>query len=224
MHKKSALLLGASGLVGEQLLQLFLNHDKYDRVVILVRRAIEYSHPKLEEVVVDFDRLADYKPLFAVDDIFCCLGTTIKVAGSREAMYQIDVGYPLQAARLAYEMGASQYLIVSSIGANANSRTWYLRMKGELEEALKQVGFSALHIFQPSLLLGDRKEHRPGESFATKLYTLFSFLLIGRLSKYKGIEAKTVAKAMYDRAQQSSSGEYTYQSDQIQQITDTSLI
>lgn len=223
MSGKSALLLGASGLVGQHVLQLLLDGDEYSKVVILVRRPLSISHPKLEEVVTNFDHLEDVKDKFKVQDVFSCLGTTIKVAKSKAVMYKIDVEYPVQAAKLAKEMGATQYLVISSIGANKKSPTWYLRMKGDLEHRLREIGFSALHIFQPSLLLGDRKEFRLGERIGTFMYSILSFLFIGGLKKYKGIQASDVARGMYYSAQQHNVGVKIYPSDQIQRLAKQKL-
>lgn len=215
MTKKSALLIGASGLVGGQLLKLLLEGRDYERVVILVRGPIGIQDAKLEEIIVDFDRLNTVKAKFAVNDVFCCLGTTIKKAKTREAMNRVDYEYPVAAAKLAREMGAEQYAIVSSLGANPDSSVWYLRMKGTLEHDLKAVGFPSLYLFQPSLLIGERKEFRASERFGAMLSPLFSFLFIGKLKKYKAIPAAAVARGMYQAAQLQRPGVTTYESDEI---------
>ena len=218
MKQKTALLLGASGLVGGQLLRILLEAREYERVTILVRRPLEVRHAKLNEVVVNFDRLADFVDKFQVDDVFSCLGTTIKKAKTREAMHRIDYGYSLEVARLAKQMGASQLLTVSSLGADPRSRVWYSRMKGELEQELQRVRLKSLHLFRPSLLLGQRDEVRQGESVFAWLMPKLSFLLTGSLRKYRAIEAGVVANAMYRAAQLGEEGTRIYLSDEIERM------
>ncbi|MDQ0220994.1 NAD-dependent epimerase/dehydratase family protein [Peribacillus cavernae] len=218
MGEKSALIVGASGLVGRELLQYLLNERDYRRVVTLVREPLGIQHPKLLEVPVDFDRLDTHRERFDVDDVFCCLGTTIKKAKTREEMAKVDIGYPLAVAKLAYENAAKQFLVISSMGADPDSRIWYSRMKGVLEQEVKKVGFPSLNIFRPSLLLGNRKEFRLGESAAASILPLLSFLLVGSLKRYKAIQAKTVALAMYRSAQRDNHGITTYLSHEIEAL------
>ncbi|MDE3840420.1 oxidoreductase [Bacillus methanolicus] len=221
MGGKTALIAGASGLVGRELLYYLLDGNQYDKVVAIVRRPLGIKHPKLEEIIVDFENLFNYKYHFRVDYVFCCLGTTIKKAKSKEAMLRVDVDYPLIIARVAKEMGAKQFLVISSIGANPNSFIWYTRMKGLLEEQLKEVGFRSLHIFRPSLLLGKRTEFRLGETVGAFLSGKLSFAFIGPLKKYKAISGKTVALCMYKIAQNNKKGVNVYISDEIETIAQT---
>ncbi|CAH0344943.1 NAD(P)H-binding protein [Bacillus sp. CECT 9360] len=218
MGEKAALLLGASGLVGSELLQCLLNEKDYASIVILVRKPLGIQHHKLIEVQADFDHLEWYREHFHVDDVFCCLGTTIKKAKTREAMTKVDVDYPLSAAKLAQEEGARQILVISSMGADPQSSFAYSRMKGMLEVELGNVGFQALHIFRPSLLLGNRKESRPGESAAAVLLPPLSFLLVGPLKKYRAIQARTVALAMHRAARNNSQGTTIYLSDEMEAL------
>jgi uncharacterized protein YbjT (DUF2867 family) len=213
---KTALVLGASGLVGNYLLFKLLHSDRYGRVVSLVRRPLHYSHPKLEERVVDFDRLTPDD--VRADDVFCCLGTTIRQAGSQEAFRKVDYEYPLAVGRLARETGASQYLLVSALGADAKSGIFYSRTKGELEEELKRLDFNGLHIFRPSLLLGKRKQFRLGEEAGKVLNFLFTpfTYLIPPLAKYRGVQAGKVATAMLEIAKQDVTGVHVYTSDVLQ--------
>lgn len=219
MVGKSAILVGASGLVGGELLNLLLHGEGYSKITVMGRRSLNLKHPKLEEIIVDFDRLDQYKENFSVDEVFCCLGTTIKKAKSKEGFKKVDVDYVLHLARLAKEMKVEKFLIVSSMGANQKSRIFYSKMKGLVEENLKEMGFNFLHIFRPSLLLGQRQEVRSGESAAAFLSTGLSFLLIGGLRKYKPIQAKSVAKGMYHAAQSTIAGYHTYMSDEILDIS-----
>lgn len=219
MAEKTALIAGATGLVGNELLQFLLTGEEYEKVIAIVRRPLDKKHPKLEEKIVNFDRLGEENPaIFAVDDVFCCLGTTIKKAKTKEAMWKIDVEYPLEIARLASSMGAKKYLLISSMNADPNSPIFYSKMKGKLEEEIKRVHFESLAIFRPSLLLGDRAEFRLGERIAAAAYTKIPFLFSGPLKKYKAIEGITVASAMYRTAQLNKPGASTYESETIQEL------
>jgi Predicted nucleoside-diphosphate-sugar epimerases len=186
---RSVLLLGATGLVGRELLSLLLDDTDVSRVVVLARRASGARHAKLEERVVDLDRMDEHQDAFGVDQIFCALGTTIKVAGSQERFRVVDHDYPLAAARLGKAQGATHYLLVSAMGANAHSRIFYNRVKGEVENDVIALQYQATTIARPSLLLGNRDEVRTGERIAAKLAWLTP-------SKYKPIEASDVANAM----------------------------
>lgn len=218
MANKSALLLGASGLVGKELLELLLNSPIYEKVIILVRKPLKREHPKLEEVEIEFEALAEHKEYFMVNDVFCCLGTTIKKAGSQEAFRRVDVQYPLAAARIAKEMGVEKFLVISSMGADHQSKVFYSRMKGLLEHSLKELMLPSLHIFRPSLLLGDRNEFRLGESVAAFMSKGISFLFAGPLKKYRPIEAKTVAQGMVQAAQRQTEGATVYLSHEIEAL------
>lgn len=219
MNNKTALLAGASGLVGNELLHILLDSPHYKRVKILVRRPLDMAHEKLEQVITDFDKLDDYAKHFDVDDVYCCLGTTIKKAGSQGAFKKVDYEYPLRMAELAKSQQAKNFLIITALGADAESKVFYSRTKGQLQVRLKKIGLTALHIFQPSLLLGDRQEFRLGEKAATVLSPAISKLLKGKMKKYKPVEARDVALAMYEVAQIERTGNYTYPSNRIEKIS-----
>jgi uncharacterized protein YbjT (DUF2867 family) len=153
-----------------------------------------------------------------VDDVFCCLGTTIKKAGSQAAFRKVDFTYAYEAAQLAVQQGAEHFLLVSSLGADANSSVFYSRVKGELEIAIAALPFAAVSIFQPSLLLGERAEFRFGERLAEPLAKVLSVFLLGPLRKYRAIEAHTVAAAMIHVAKSPGKGVTIYESDRIQEI------
>jgi uncharacterized protein YbjT (DUF2867 family) len=212
---KSALLVGASGLVGNELLKLILESSNYDKVKIFVRKRMSIEHPKLEQIVVDFDHLENYKVHFKVNDLYCCLGTTIKKAGTEEAFRKVDFEYPVTLSKLAKQSGVQNFLIITALGADANSKIFYSRVKGEVEEEIKKIGLSSVRIFQPSLLLGERQEFRFGERLSILLSPIFSWVLVGRLRKYKPLKAKDVAVAMYLIGQTQRIGIFTYQSNQI---------
>ena len=219
MERKLALLVGASGLVGGELLNCLLIGPEYSKVLILVRKPLGIKHPKLEERVIEFEDLALNKDYFKVNDVFCCLGTTIKKAKSQEAFTKVDLEYPVELARLAKEMQAEKFLVISSMGASSKSRVFYSRTKGFLEQELKGISIKSLHIFRPSLLLGNRKEFRISESITAFLTRGISFIFVGSLKKYRPIDAKIVANGMYKAAQTKLEGIYTYLSDEIAEMS-----
>ncbi|RFP66919.1 NAD-dependent epimerase/dehydratase family protein [Hymenobacter lapidiphilus] len=212
---KTALIAGASGLIGQQLLPLLLASARYSRVIALVRTPLPMVHEKLEQLVVDFERLADYRQQLVADDVFCCLGTTMRQAGSREAFYKVDFTYVVELAKLAATNFGGQLLVVSSLGADARARAYYLRVKGEMEEAVRQTTFHAVHIFRPSLLLGHRATPHPNERLATALLAVLKPLLRGPLRPYRAIAADTVARAMLRAAEDDGGGIRIHPSDAI---------
>jgi uncharacterized protein YbjT (DUF2867 family) len=220
LRSKSALLLGATGLVGGHCLDLLLSDDNYNRVVVPTRRALTIKNKKMEQLLVNFDRLEESANLLKADDIYCCLGTTMKKAGSKDAFYKVDFTYPHEIAKLTLKNGAERFLIVSSVGASSKSSNFYLKVKGEIEEAISKLPFAAVHIFRPSLLLGERDEQRLGEKVGMVSSRALSFLFIGGLKKYRPIEARVVASAMVEAAQKSSSGISVYESDEVQSMYD----
>ncbi len=192
----TALIAGASGLVGSHLLEQLLESPEYDRVIALGRRPLERRHPKLVTVVADFGALDRVETGLRCDDVFCCLGSTIKQAGSPENFRAVDQGAVLAFAWVAQRNGAARFFLVSSLGADASSRFLYNRVKGETEEALEVLGFSTLAIFRPSLLLGPRREFRLGERLSAAVLWLAEPLLLGRLRQYRAIQAEVLARAM----------------------------
>lgn len=215
MKPKTAIIAGSSGLTGSYVLEMLLDSQIYDKVINLVRSHSNIIHPKLEEHIIDFDDIDSYKYFIHGDDLFCCLGTTIKKARSQDAFRRVDLTYPIQLAWIASEREIKQLLIISSIGANPNSNNFYLRTKGECEEELKSIPFRSLTILRPSLLLGSRKEFRFGEKLSKYVMRTFSFALP---SKYKPIESKDVAKAMYHIAQNEHSGSDIYETTAIKKL------
>lgn len=195
---KTALLIGATGLVGSELTNLLLADSRFERVRVFVRRSTGKNHPKLEEHVVNFDSIATWKGALAGDVLFSTLGTTLKQAGSQNAQYKIDFTYQYEVAKAAAENGVQHYVLVSSAGAASQSRIFYSRMKGELEVAVKALPFGHIHILQPGILEGQRAEVRAGERIGIALASLTRF--IPGLKKYRPIPAKTVAQAMINAA------------------------
>jgi uncharacterized protein YbjT (DUF2867 family) len=208
----SAVLVGSTGLVGRECLRLLAADDGFHRVIALTRRPLgsaeDLSAGGVEERIVDFDRLeATAAPLDA-EVVICALGTTIRKAGSRERFRQVDLGYPLEIARLALERGAEHFLLVSAMGASARSRFFYNRVKGELERAIGALPFHRVTIVRPSLLLGDRDEFRLGERVAAR----FAFLFPPR---YRAVQASDVAAALLQAAREHGVGQRVIQSSEI---------
>jgi uncharacterized protein YbjT (DUF2867 family) len=218
MNNRTALLLGATGLVGEHCLDLLLQDDSYSQVITLGRKWLERDDTKLVQHVIEFDHLSDVASLIKAQDVFCCLGTTIKTAGSQEAFRKVDFTYPVEIARMASENGAEQFLIVTALGANAKSSFFYNRVKGEVEDAVRELRFKSVQIFRPSLLLGERKESRFGEKVGEQFLKAFKFLLVGGLRKYRAIKASDVAHAMVRMAKARPVGVHVYESDRIKEI------
>ena len=195
-----ATLAGASGLVGQQCLQLLLADSRYDRVTVIVRRPLAATHPKLKSLLVDLGGAGSWGDLGEPDHFYCCLGTTIKQAGSRAAFRKVDYDYPLALARRAAATGLTRYLLISAMAANPRSRVFYNRVKGELEQQLAQQPIPSIDIFRPSLLMGERDESRPGEELGQKLMPLLNPLLRGGLKAYRPITAQQLAQAMVKAA------------------------
>ena len=212
---RTALIAGASGLVGGYCLQLLLQDEQYKKVVSIGRRNIDVQHPKLEQRIVDFQDLQSYSQFLQADDVYCCLGTTIKKAGSRDQFFEVDYKYVLRLAHVSAANGARRFMVVSAMGADSKSMFYYNRVKGEMEEALRQVPFRSIHIFRPSLLLGPRQENRPGEKAATILMKGLDFLMVGPLKQYKAIHAQTVAEAMVRAAHHNQKGVHVHLSHEI---------
>lgn len=190
------LVLGATGLTGGLVLEGLLAADEVSQVVAPSRRALTIEHGKLQAAAVDFAKLENYADLFKVDAIICCLGTTIKKAGSRKRFREVDYGYAIKAAELGRQQGAATFILMSAVGASSSSAVFYNRVKGELEDGLKGLGYPRLSIYQPGLLLGERSEQRRAEALGIKAMPAINGLLQGPLKRYRGIEAATVARAM----------------------------
>lgn len=212
---RTAVVAGSTGLVGRELVQKLLRDGRYSRVVTLVRRRTPLQHEKLIERIVSFDDLQLEKELLQGADVFCTLGTTMKQAGSREAFRQVDYEYPIRLAELAAQQGAAQYLIVTAMGSSKQSLFFYSQVKGQVEEKLVSIGFPALHIFRPSLLLGDRDQARFVERAWAVAMRLLGGILVGRLRKYKAIPGTFVADAMLRAALTDARGIHIYESDAI---------
>lgn len=205
-----ALIAGASGLVGRCVLERLLHDPAYTEVRVLTRRPLDLHHPHLRELRTDFAQLGALGALLEADDVFCCLGTTLRKAGSRAAFEDVDYRMVVELAQLTRAAGAPQFLVISAAGASEHSPSFYSRVKGRMEKAVSAAGFEALHILRPSLLLGARSELRPGEAFAQKLSPLLSALCAGPLRRYRPIAAEQVAEAMVRLAVRGDSGAHVH--------------
>lgn len=191
---KRALVIGATGLVGAALTDLLLRDNRFETVVVAVRRATGKQHPKLHEHLVDFNAIDTWKHLLQGDVLFSTLGTTLKQAGSKEAQYQVDFTYQYNVAKAAAETGVKHYVLVSSAGASPQSRLFYPRMKGALEDAVKRLPFPHVHILQPGILQGHRTNVRLGERIGIAVMAALGN--IPSLRKYRPVPATTVAQAL----------------------------
>lgn len=207
---KIALIAGATGLIGGVLLNTLLNAPDYTRVYALTRRPFVKEHPKLANRIVNLERVGEQLKGLVVQDAYCCIGTTIAEAGSQEAFREADVDAVVLFARAALAAKATRFVVVSSVGANSDAKNFYLRTKGEMEEAVSALGFISLDIMQPSMLLGSRKHMRPLEVLGSVFAPVVNPLLTGTREVYRAIPADTVAKAMLGASRRGGKGIYRY--------------
>ena len=211
----TALLVGASGLVGKQLLSLLLEDPAYEKVTVIGRKELPIQHKKLSQHVVDFEHLGQAAQRIRAHDGFCCLGTTIRKAGSEAAFRKVDYTYPYEIAKIAKVNGARRFLIVTAVGADPASNVFYNRVKGEIEQTITKMPFDSVHVFRPSILVGEREEFRPWERIGILAMKALSFAMVGGWKKYRPIPAEAVAKAMVRATREGRSGIHIYESDQI---------
>jgi uncharacterized protein YbjT (DUF2867 family) len=215
---KKAIVAGASGLIGSELLKILLNDPVYSEVLAIVRKPMELNHPKFNQIAVNFDKLDGFAHLIVGDVIFCTLGSTRKKTPDLATYRKIDHDYPVKLASIALTNGISQFHLISSIGADQNSSNFYTKMKGETEEDVKSSGVNALVIYRPSLLTGDRAETRFAEGIMQGISKIINPLLFGGLRRYRSIAAISVAKVMTDLSKTDLKGIYVYESDDIQKL------
>lgn len=212
---KKAIIAGPSGLIGSNLLQILLAENGYDQVLIIVRKEMPINHPKLKQLVVDFDKLDNSAAEITGDVIFSCLGTTQALTPDKAMYRKIDHDYPVKLAQIGLKNGVEQFHLVSAIGANATSSTFYLKLKGETEQDIAKVGLPSLYIYQPSMLKGRKDNLRFGESIFNGIFTLIDPLLFGGLKEYHSIEGAAVARAMYNQSIDNEAGTFKYQYNDI---------
>lgn len=204
---KKAIVLGATGMVGSQLVDLLISTTEYAEIITFVRRPSGKTHPKLKEYVVNFDDIQSWSQYIQGDVLFSCMGTTLAQAKSKANQFKIDYTYQYNVAEIASKNEVNTYVLVSSAGANAKSSTFYMQMKGKLDEAVKSLAFKNIIILRPGQLYGDRNEKRLGEKMG--LSVMFFLNKIGIFKKYKPIHAMEVAKAMLAAVKKQKSAIYT---------------
>jgi uncharacterized protein YbjT (DUF2867 family) len=219
MDGRVVVVAGASGLVGQALVRRLIEDARVGRVVLLVRSRLEVAHEKIEQRVVDFRALADGMPK-DVDDAYCCLGTTMKKAGSKQAFIAVDVDAVVAFAKAARANGARRFLVVSSLGADPRSMNFYLRVKGDMERRVGELGFDACHIVRPSFLDGRRDEERPGEKLGMAFMKMAT-KVIGKESRYAPIHVGKVAGAMVALAFSDRRGVHVHQSEALHRLAVT---
>lgn len=207
-QKKTAIVLGATGLVGKSLVELLIQDDTFSGIKLLLRRPSGFNHPKIKEHIVYFGDIDSFQELIRGDVLFSCMGTTLQKAGSKEAQFKVDYTYQYDVAKAAADQGVKDYVLVSSANANAKSLIFYSRIKGELDNAVRKLPFERIFIFRPSILMGERTEKRKGEEIGGKLMNGLG-KLFPPMKKYRGIQGKEVAQAMVAAYKSSTSSKST---------------
>ena len=215
---KTALLFGATGLVGSHLLNLLISNNNYSKIKVFVRSSIELNDPKIEIIQTDFNNLKNHRQDIKGDDCFFCIGTTKKNSPDKNEYKRVELEVPKQVAQVAISNLVNSFVFVSSGYADPKSSGDYLKFKGLVEEELKRLNFSKLGIMRPSFLLGNRQEKRVGEKIGIFVFKLLSPLFLGPLKKMKPIHSATVAKAMVKIANENL-GKIIFESDEIVEIT-----
>ena len=214
---KNALLFGGTGLIGNSLLRRIVDNPHYAITKAFTRRNIRIKNLNVEVHQIDFDKIEESARLMTGDDCFCCLGTTMNKVKTREAFRNVDFGLVVKIAEIASKNGVRSFIVVSSLGANASSSNFYLRTKGEMEEAIQKIPFEKICIVRPSILIGRRGEFRIGESVGILFSRLLSPLMLGPLRKYKPIKTKTLVKAMMKLAN-TNQKKIIFESDELQEL------
>ncbi|MBT8181792.1 MAG: NAD-dependent epimerase/dehydratase family protein [Eudoraea sp.] len=196
MAQKTAIILGATGLCGSILLKILLKDNRYKKVKLFSRKTVGIMDEKLQEHIIDLLRLSDQESDFLADEVFCCIGTTRAKTPDKDFYKKIDYGIPVDAAALCKKNKIGTFVVISSLGANAESRVFYTKLKGQMENALVSMGIPKIHILQPSLIAGHREENRPGEWFAKKVFTILNTFLVGPFRKYRSVTPQAIARSM----------------------------
>lgn len=217
--KSHALVLGASGLVGLHTTKMLLQQNTYDVIYAVSRRGIPLEHERLVQIHADFDSIDLHINNLPIHHIFSCLGSTQKKTPNKKDYVKIDHDYPLKVAKIGQSNGAKKFSFVSALGADSNSATFYMRMKGETEQDIQELNYNELHIMRPALITGDRKERRLAENFATMIFKLINPLLVGKLKKYRSVEGQTIAQALVKTSGINHPGVHIYNTEQIKQLS-----
>ena len=205
---KTAIVIGATGLVGKNLVELLLKDTRFEKVKVFVRKSTGITNGKLEEHIVNFDQPDSFRKMIAGDVLYSAMGTTLKAAGSKEAQYKIDYTYQYQIAKMAVANGVKEYILISAAGSSASSGIFYSRMKGELERDVKKLPFETIHIIRPGMLAGHRDHARAGENIGVSIMNVIA--MIPGLGKLKPIQGIEVARAMVNATFRQASGIHTY--------------
>lgn len=214
----NALVVGGTGLVGRHLVKALLDSDAFSLVTVVVRKKHFKKHPKLKEILLNFNDKKSLEGLENPDHLFCCIGTTIKKAGSQKKFKDVDFGIPLLFGNWSERNNVRSFSIVTSMGADRDSKIFYNRVKGEVEDKIKKMSIPKINIFRPSLILGNRDESRPGEKLAQAVFKIINPLFFGPVKKYKAIEAKKIAAGMvYYLEKDMGGGTHIIESDMIHQ-------
>ena len=214
---KTALIAGATGLVGKHIISELIAHHAYTKIIVLSRRSLNINHPKLIEKIIDFNLLEHTTITGKVDECYCALGTTQRKSG-KEGMVKVDYEFVAKLTQLCKFNSIPKLMVVSSQGANPGSAFFYLRTKGLMEEAVKSSGVNTVYLIRPSLITGKREEFRLTETLSSYLYKIISPLMIGRFKKLRPVQAGQIARCMIALAQKDEKGSYTIESDFIQQF------
>ena len=216
--RKSAVVFGATGLVGKELINALLENNDFESITAVVRKQLVLTDSKLKQIKLpDFSKLMDLRDRLKAGVFFCCVGTTIKTAGSKEEFARVDLEIPKNIARLAEALSITSLVAISSIGADANSSNFYLRTKGEMEKAVREIYHGNLKFVRPSLLMGNRDEFRFGEKVSVAFMKGFGWLFAGPIKKYRGIYARDVAHAMIKISDQTAD-KMIYESNELQEL------
>jgi len=213
-----ALVAGGTGLVGGHLVKIIVDSNEFREIKVLIRKGNKFEMDGITSIEVDYDHLINSERYLKADCVFCCLGTTIKKAGSKEKFQMVDYTYPHELAKITLQNGSRQFNVITASGANSKSMFFYNRLKGDIEHALKNLGYENLNIFRPSLLLGDRNEKRLGEEIGALVAKTVNPLLMGNLKKLRAIQAETVAKAMVEVSLRKYLGARIFESYEIQEL------
>ena len=214
---KTALIFGSSGLIGNELFKTILLNNSYDKIKVFVRSIPEVNNPKVEIIKTDFSNLEQYKDKIIGDDCFFCIGTTKKDTPNKDEYRRVEYDIPTEVAKITKANSVKSFYYVSSIGANPNASSSYLKNKGQVEEELKNLNFSKLAIIRPSLLVGKRKSFRLGEVIFTPIMNTLTVFAFGSLKKYKPIKIENVVKAML-YISKNDSNEIVFESDELERI------
>jgi len=215
----TALVIGSTGLIGQELCEKLALNEKYSVIYAIVRKRFNFHSQKIKQIICDNNNYAEVIPTsIQVDQYFVCIGSTKKKTPNKKQYRLIDLEYPLGVGRLIKNNGCSSCYLISAIGANSNSRNFYLSLKGEVEDSFIRLGFEQLHILRPSLLVGKRNENRIGEKLSAYLLKILNPFLLGKLRKYQSIQSTQVVEALISLASKKNSGYHIYSSDQIKKI------